>query len=262
MTAFTFDGTWDGLLTTVFTVYSMRLQQQALVPGTVELHRADGELPLFADSIVAVTTDTALSSRVWTGLQRLMSRAAISALATSFLSEDPAMDTPTLRYVVKIFESRQPGKERDFSDPDVLAVMRTCKAVRYDAHRLLQFVRFQRAKDGTYFAMVDPVTNVLPMTLHHFTNRFADQRFILYDRRRGYGYLYDGHAPQLISLPDETSRVASGYLPDDLLDPQERLFRQLWKCYFHSIAIPERANPKKQRQDMPVRYWRFLPEKN
>ncbi|MBV3583540.1 DUF4130 domain-containing protein, partial [Phocaeicola dorei] len=31
--------------------------------------------------------------------------------------------------------------------------------------------------------------------------------------------------------------------------------------YFKSICIKERWNPQKHRQDMPVRYWKYLTEK-
>ncbi|MDE7387835.1 MAG: TIGR03915 family putative DNA repair protein, partial [Muribaculaceae bacterium] len=168
---------------------------------------------------------------------------------------------PTLRFIIKVIASSTPGQEFDFSDPDMLAMLRTARKVNYEAHRMLQFVRFQKAADGTYFAMIDPVHNVLPMTLRHFTDRFADQHFIVYDHRRGYGYLYDGTEPRMMSLPPDLNHIATGMLPDEMLDPEERLFRRLWATYFHAIAIPERKNPRKQRQDMPVRYWRYLTEK-
>ena len=45
------------------------------------------------------------------------------------------------------------------------------------------------------------------------------------------------------------------------MDSDERLFQQMWKTYFKAIAIKERMNPRKQRQDMPVRFWKYLVEK-
>lgn len=57
--------------------------------------------------------------------------------------------------------------------------------------RVIQFLRFQKAADGTFFAAVKPVYNVLPLTLPHLKDRFADQRWLLYDLKREYGYYYD-----------------------------------------------------------------------
>ncbi len=44
------------------------------------------------------------------------------------------------------------------------------------------------------------------------------------------------------------------------MDPDERLYQQLWRNYVRYTAITERTNPRKQRQDMPVRYWKYLTE--
>ena len=52
-----------------------------------------------------------------------------------------------------------------------------------------------------------------------------------------------------------------GRLDEELMDKDERLFQQLWKTYFKAICIKERWNPRKHRQDMPVRYWKYLTEK-
>lgn len=261
MNALRFDGTWDGVLSAVFEAYVRRWHLD-LSNDALTLLRPGTPLPLFADEVVEVATDTERAARVWKSLRGKMEPQALSALTTSFLSEDAAMDTPTLRFIIKVIESPVAGFERNFADPDALAIVQTAKRVRYDAHRLLQFVRFQKAADGTYFAMVDPVHNVLPMTMRHFTDRFADQHFILYDHRRGYGYFYDGEEAHLMSLPVDLNHIATGWLPDEMLDPDERLFRRLWKTYFKAIAIRERTNLKKQKQDLPTRYWRYLTEKN
>ena len=50
-------------------------------------------------------------------------------------------------------------------------------------------------------------------------------------------------------------------LDESLMDKDEKLFQQLWKTYFKAICIKERMNPRKHRQDMPVRYWKYLTEK-
>ena len=41
----------------------------------------------------------------------------------------------------------------------------------------------------------------------------------------------------------------------------EQLFQQLWRTYFKTIAIKERINPKLHRQNLPVRFWKYLTEK-
>ena len=48
---------------------------------------------------------------------------------------------------------------------------------------------------------------------------------------------------------------------EELMDADEKLFQQMWKTYFKSIAIKERLNPKLHRQHMPARFWKYMPEK-
>jgi len=45
-----------------------------------------------------------------------------------------------------------------------------------------------------------------------------------------------------------------------LLATDEQRFQALWRAYFRSLTIRERLNPRKQRQDMPVRFWPHLTE--
>lgn len=250
---FIFGGTWDGMLTAVFDSFAMKIMPQ-------ELLRDGAQLPMFSDSVHEAVADTAKADRVWKGLKSKLPAGALAALTASFLSELEEMDMPIFRYIVKVFTSKA-GIERDFTDPDMLAVFSMARKVRGEQHRVLQFMRFQKAADGTYFGIMEPIYNVMPLTVSHFSDRFADQRFILYDKRRGFGYYYDGVKPVEITMPDNLSHIVGGRLGQDIMDPDERLFQQMWKTYFKAIAIKERMNPRKQRQDMPVRFWKYLTEK-
>lgn len=250
----TFDGGWNGMLSAVFDSFSHKIEPEYLV-------RENSALPMFYDSIHRVETDDAKSRRVWTALKKLLPSGAINALVVSFMSEIPEMDLPTLRYICSIFRCGA-GKERDFADENVLAIFQTAKKVRGEAHRMLQFVRFQKASDGTYFAMMEPLYDVLPLAVGHFRDRFASQKFIIYDRCRDYGYYFDGNSSRVIHMPDNLYHVRTGRLDDSVMDENERLFQKLWRAYFNAIAIKERLNPRKQHQDMPVRYWKYLTETN
>ena len=50
-------------------------------------------------------------------------------------------------------------------------------------------------------------------------------------------------------------------LDQQLMAEDEQLFQQLWRTYFKTIAIKERINPKLHRQNLPVRFWKYLTEK-
>ena len=127
---------------------------------------------------------------------------------------------------------------------------------------MLQFVRFQKASDGTFFAPVEPLYNVLPLTIPHFKDRFADQPWLIYDIKRKYGFYYDRKTVEEITFSDDSqTHLITGILDKELKDKDEQLFQELWKTYFKAICIKERLNPRKHKQDMPVRYWKLLTEK-
>ena len=253
MTVYQFDRTLDGLLTAVFDAYARRSFPDIL-QGT------DAPLPLFYDELHAVVTDDAKAGRVWRALQKKLSAEALTCVTVSYLSELSELDMHLFRYVCKAVDSPV-SIERNFADEDVLFVVNTFRKVRYERLRMLQFLRFQKAADGTYFGMMEPQYNVLPLAIGHFRDRFSDQAFLLYDRRRHYGYYYDHGELTRVSFDERLPHFRSGKLDESMLDKDEMLFQELWRTYFKAICIRERLNPRKQRKDMPVRYWKYLTEK-
>lgn len=253
MTVFVYDKTFEGLLTAVFDAYSRR--------GFPDLLLAEGEpFPLFYDEAVTVCTDGAKADRVWKGLQKRLSATALSVITVAWLSELPQVDLLLFRYIRKAIDSPR-TIELNFGDPDVLEVSRIWKKVTNERLRVIQFLRFQKAADGTFFAAVRPIYNVLPLTLPHLKDRFADQCWLLYDLKREYGYYYDRKEATEVRFEEKEAHLLSGLLGEELMDDGERLFQQMWKAYFQSIAIKERLNPRLHRQQMPARFWKYMPEK-
>ncbi|MBR3088282.1 MAG: TIGR03915 family putative DNA repair protein [Prevotella sp.] len=257
MTVYVFDGTMDGLLSAVFDAFLLKEEPEQLLTG-------GDVLPLFCERIYKVTTDAEKARRVWTGLEKQLPREALRVISTSQLSELQELWQPLFMLACKVFRQ---GKEvvRNFADPDVLTVTQIARRVGHEAHRMMQFVRFQKAKDGTYLAVISPDHNVLPLIVDHFHDRFNDQPWLIYDAQRHYGYHYDGESPPIhITFENETSvpfSLADGKLSDDILSSDDHLLQDLWRTYFKAICIRERLNPRKQLNDMPRRYWKYLTEK-
>ena len=259
MTCYSFDNTLDGLLTAVFEAFALHEQPEMLL--------AEGDpVPLFCDRLYAVPTDTEKAGRVWKGLEKRLPKNVVKMLAVSFLSEMHELNNPLFQYICKVF--RQPegteGIERNFADPDILAVTNIARKVNHEQHRMKQFIRFQKAKDGTYLAVISPDHNVLPLVIDHFADRFNDQPWLIYDAKRHYGFYYDGTGePVRITFEDESSltfNLANGRLNDEVLSDDDQLLQDLWRTYFKAICIRERLNPRKQLQDMPRRYRKYLTE--
>lgn len=254
MTLFIYDHTFEGLLTCVFDAYSRKTFPHSL--------RREGEpLPLFYDEAVHIVTDEEKAGRVWRGLQKRISGHALSALTYCWLSELPQVDELLFRYIQKAIDAPR-SIETNFADPDVLEMAQIYKKVNGERVRLMQFIRFQKAADGTFFAAIEPLFNALPLAVAHFKDRFADQRWLIYDVKRQYGYYYNLKEMEEVTFEDShQAHLVTGMLDESLMDRDEKLFQELWRTYFKSICIKERWNPRKHRQDMPVRYWKYLTEK-
>ncbi len=258
MLVYTFDRTLDGLLTAVFDSFSLHQQPELLV--------GEGEvLPMFTEEVHRVVTASDKAQRVWTGLEKQLSKEAVQVIAISFLSECAELDTPLFNYICKVFREKR-DISTNFADQDVLFVRNMCRRVMHEQLRMKQFVRFQKAKDGTYLGVVSPDHNVLPLIIEHFHDRFGDQPWLIYDAHRHYGYYYDGSQPPFhITFEDESAvpfSLENGKLRDDVLSDDDQLFQDLWRTYFKAICIRERMNPRKQLSDMPRRYWKYMTEKN
>ena len=103
--------------------------------------------------------------------------------------------------------------------------------------------------------------NVLSLVVSHFQDRFADQKWLIYDLKREYGYYYDLSTVAEVRFEEKEFHLLSGILSEDLMVKDEKLFQQMWKEYFKAIAIKERLNPKLHKQHLPVRFWKYLTEK-
>ncbi len=285
MTYFRYDKTFEGLLSAIFTAYSLKCFPDKLLGSDEPVPAGTGQQDLFhtsglsGNTIITVATSTSEADRVWNGLKKHLSPSAMQSISTVWLSELPEIDELIFRYIRKAFDYRPghlpvvPDKqaartgsestgatsgsiELNFADPDVLQMSRIWKKVSNERLRIIQFVRFLKAADGTYFALIEPQYNVLSITLSYFTDRFHDQEWIIYDLRRSYGYYYNKKSVQEITFQHPPE-----FLSDDLTADGEELYSKLWKTYFNAVCIKERINPGLHKRNLPRRFWKHLTEK-
>jgi probable DNA metabolism protein len=252
MHLYRYDSTFEGFLTLVFDAYARKAFPDKIM--------REGDRILFDTGAHAVVTDSGRAQRVWTGLRKALSPAACNMLTTVFLSELPDVELLLFRYIRRALAGG-PSPELDFGNPDVLDTSKIYRKVTREAERIRMFVRFQKTADGIFFAPAAPLYNVLPLVTDFFTDRFADQPWILYDTRRNYGLYYDLHDTREVVFDNLDFDLSTGKLHDHQAASDEKYFQHLWKNYFNAISIKERANPRLQRQFMPKRFWKFLPEK-
>lgn len=249
-----YDGTFEGFLSCVFAAYEERLKVISIKPPE---DKATQQLFLEAREIL---TDPEKAKRVWLSLKKKASAAGLRDLKWAFLSEISGMELhmfSMIRYIL----AEDMAVDRDFSHPAVLKVSQAAKKVGREKHRMEAFVRFRLTRDAIYFAAIEPDFNVLPLIKSHFKNRYADQKWIIYDLKRNYGLAWDLKDLTYITMDLDPAIGISG-APEAFFHTSEIAFQKLWKEYFTSTNIRSRANQKLHVQHLPKRYWKYLTEKN
>ncbi|MBE7172303.1 MAG: TIGR03915 family putative DNA repair protein [Williamsia sp.] len=252
MQAVVYDGSFKGWLTAVFDVYEHRFK-------SVQVYKEEnGEQSMFGH-VHHTGTEEAKAGRVWKGLQQKLSNRALQELYYAWLSELKGIETHMLLFVQYAFGSKA-SIENDYSHPSVLLISQVAKKVHREKHRMEAFVRFQLTTDQLYYAIIEPDFNVLPLISDHFEQRYADQRWMIYDARRRYGIYYDLEKVEMIEVSFQQDSL-SGKDISAVYDEQETLYQHLWQSYFKSVNIASRKNTRLHIQHMPRRYWKYLPEK-
>lgn len=261
MLAFYYDKSFEGLMCAVFDAFKLKKMPECLL---VE----GADMPLLVTDFHQVEYRNSKYERVYTALQKKLSQIALNQLLFTWLSELPESDLIIFRYICKVFKSNN-SIETDFADADVLAVYDIAKKVNKEKHHIQQFVRFNSIQnpanshdnnDKIYFAVIEPIYNALPLTTRFFKDRYADQKWAIYDEKRQYGYFYDLDKIEQIWLNDNDPLIINKQINQDYLTDDEKLFQTMWNRYCQALTIKERINPRLQRQNMPRRFWHHLPE--
>lgn len=249
-----YDGSFEGLLTLIFESYRLKL-----IPDSI-LRDDENQGYIFDDSI-SITTDTSRAERVWNRIVQKTSKESANRLHIVFLSELPEAARLVYDFVAMMIV-KDYNIEADSTLPVVLQVSKLFHKVATETARVRQFTRFQQMADGCFYASYSPKYNVLPLTIHHFNDRFADQKWIIYDLKRNYGFYYDLNDTVRVTFDKLPANPLNGQLPLWAQSSDEQFFQLLWKKYFKTISIEERKNYRLHRQMLPKRFWNFLPEKN
>jgi len=207
---------------------------------------------------------------------------ALHALLYGFSDYSPANPplTAIRSFLQKVFAAAEkagvtPEKARrlaeqasdDRLDPDTEQVKIAAARVIREFDRLRGILRFKPGNDNEsqyggesqtdncYTARCSPDHFVLPLLAEHFWQRFGKQSWAIIDEKRKLVlFSKNGQEPVLQQLNRKEKIDKNG--TEQTIDEWEGL----WINYHSSINNEQRANPKLQKQFMPVRYWKYLTE--
>ncbi|MGN6381526.1 MAG: UdgX family uracil-DNA binding protein [Dyella sp.] len=135
------------------------------------------------------------------------------------------------------------------TDDDLAWAHMAAKAVRRDMHKMKAFVRFREVagpEGAVFIAWFEPSHDIVARVAPFFVRRFTGMRWsILTPLRSAH---WDGETLRLDAGADKADAPTGDALED------------LWRTYFANIFNPARLKVRAMTQEMPVRYWKNLPE--
>ncbi len=133
-------------------------------------------------------------------------------------------------------------------DPLMQSIHTMRKAVRRDLHKMKAFVRFKEVvvdDQPTYVAWYEPDHYILETCSEFFVRRFGQMRWMIATPYQC--MLWDGHKRYTSEGLTQKPDIEDG-------------FDELWCTYYQSIFNPARVKIKAMKNEMPVRFWKNLPE--
>lgn len=235
------DGSEDCFYTAVFDAYG---QKDAIITSESNLQTELGS------TITEVTADREKAQRVKTKL-RLLDSGAENEIRLALKSCDALKENAAMEYIRLII--RQGGAVRQMlAHPAAMEMSDIVGRVTGEVHRLKGFLRFMENAQGVLYAPFSPDNDITDLIAPHFAERFKNQRFVIHDVKRKIAAMYDGEQI-IITFADNAEIYLSEY---------EKYFEDLWKQYYKSVNIESRPHERQMKGYMPVRYWKFLPEKH
>lgn len=248
-----FDGSYNGFLTALFESF----ERKHFDVQIEEEGKSSGDL--FSETF-EIFTDLNKSKRVLSSLKKKVNSTKLLDLFKVFLSENTDAQNALFYILQELFKGNKTILS-NFGDPRVLLFDKTLTKVNRERHRMKAFIRFEKSSDELYYCLIEPDFNVLPLILTFFKNRYADQKWLIYDLKRNYGMMHEKGNLIEVQLSKAQSKDLTTTSDELTLDENEEKYQRLWKQYFKSTNIEARKNMKLHLQHVPRRYWKYLTEK-
>lgn len=175
-------------------------------------------------------------------------RAAAALIGAVLCHRDPARHALLHRLAWRLRHG-EPQLLGNPADPLVHRLGRLSAAIRRDLHKMHAFVRFRRVEipEGERFvAWFEPDHFILDATADFFIDRFRSLDWTI--------------LTPVGSLRWDGARLHRGPPARREDAPDSDVFEAGWLAYYESTFNPARPNLRATRAEMPVRYWRNLPE--
>ncbi len=216
----------------------------------VEISVREPEYPDFFTTIMTVPADTEKAGKVLCTISSRLGHAVYEALCYAAVSCYPDKGTLVFRVLWMALSGRKCDRRilENLADPDVNMVAKLRIKVWHELHRFYGFVRFREISGSVLFSEIAPENDILEMLGPHFTDRFPNENWMIYDSGRQKVLLHPrGQAPYI-----QKNAVIDRNAGNEPVQKEE--YEELWKRFCYSVTIQERKNPHLQQQFLPLKF--------
>jgi len=237
-----YDGSFDSLLTAFAYCFSQNLKPDEIVA-------ADQAEPLLFSENFHAGCDLTVAEKFSQTVESI-SEKGLSHLCTAYLSESNGYEIASYKFLTALFEKGS-SIINNLADERIRTMQQIVYKVSCEKHRMLGLLRFSELSDKSFYAAYEPDNNITALIAPHFSQRLPHD-WIIHDLRRNIAAIKRRRRWDIFSIEQSSPVVYSD---------REQEYRSIWRRYYKEIPIPERKNPRCQRNFMPQRYWKHLTER-
>jgi len=238
---YNYDGSFDGFLCCAFESFTRKE-----IPADIVCEKA--AQPILLEQYF-IETDSQKAKRVRASISSKIGTEALHFLKELMFSCMPQKEIYMLAFLRLGYKNG--AKVLDMlADDTVNKLTKAVKFLRNESHFFVEFIRFSVHGD-ILFAKIKPKNFVLPFIAPHFTQRFPNEKFLIYDETNKAVCAYANKKYAISEVSD--IKIPK---PGD----EEIAYQKLWKMFYETAAVESRINHKCRMTHMPKRYWSNLTE--
>ncbi|MBE5962549.1 MAG: DNA metabolism protein [Lachnospiraceae bacterium] len=242
----------EGILTAVYDAWAMKYGHEFIKLQVIGMEESVN-YELFSEYVL-VEPNTDKADKVARSIQKKISNQVYGLVVKAALSNDPRKADAIYHFLVRGFLIGK-GVVDHLSDPYVQQIFEMNRFVGNETHFFKGFLRFVELKNGILLGKMEPKSNILELLTPHFADRFAGENFMIVDMKRGIAAIHEKNREWFMTAFDEDQMEALA-----VYDEQENEYSVLWKAFFKSVAIKERENQDLQRNQVHIRYRKYMTE--
>lgn len=212
-----------------------------------------GNMELFSEYIM-IEANSEKAMKVADSIKKKISEEAYNLVCRCALSKMQGRSDAIYRFLIQGFVIGSKITD-NLSNPVVHPLFVADRNVNNEVLHYLGFVRFSELKNSILFSSIRPMNNILALIATHFSERLADENWMIFDEGREIAIIHKARSEWFITDAAELDRTMIKDYSDNEVQMQE-----LWKKFVDTIAIKERTNLKLQYQMLPNRYREFMRE--